>query len=144
MEFSTLLSSGSQKKKRMMTKHENTGTISRPPQGWENSINIEALPGKVVAFAKEEDGKETKGGLLIPDRVIALKMHSEVPPFDLTPIWIISSGIKELRPGDLAFAMPLDGQWWRSDERPGIPDGWQLRLYGAHGEVLTQIPCKAL
>lgn len=122
------------------TTNEKPRTIPRPPQGWQD-FKIKALPGKIAGFAQETDGKETKEGILIPDSVIARKMHSETPPYELTPVHVVSSGVAGITPGEVVYAMPMEGQWWRHGELDGIPEGWQLRLYGV-GDIREQIVCK--
>lgn len=123
------------------TTYEKPRTITRPPQGWED-FKIKALPGKIAGFAQEIEVKETENGILIPDSVNAMKMHLETPPYELTPVHVISSGVPGINKGDVVYAMPLDGQWWRHGELDGIPEGWQLRLYGV-GDIRDQILCKA-
>jgi hypothetical protein len=135
----TFFGSANEKEEHRMTYEEGKAAL-------QNKLTM--LPGRVAGLFKlpPELIYESKGGILIGDKTVALMRNMEIPPFELDRGEVIASGDPDIPVGSVAAAMPTEGFWIKHNDSDMpeigalVPENCILKLFGIKNAIEDQIP----
>ncbi len=100
------------------------------------SARIESPCGKLALLIDEDRDVPL---LLLPRELRERVRHFEIPPFHLVKGRVVASGVPDLPIGAHVWAMPAEGLHMTHADLEMVPEGREVRFYGAMADWRNQV-----